>query len=663
MAGRKISKSSYLGRRCVIWILAAVFLSAAYSVMSSAQHRRPVPSAQQKKKTAPGQQPDPYHRPNPTVQIKPQIPGANRYQPDKVFLEQADSLFRAGNDMTERQIVSGNVIFRQGGMWMYCDSAYYYADLNSLDAFGHVKMTQGDTLFVYADKVFYDGVSRFARLRCGPSQSSVILKNRRVTLTTDSLDYDLNIDEGWYNEGGRLEDDVNTLDSRIGRYNTRSKDAEFFWDVVLVNRKDGYRLLSDTLYYNTGTHLARIVSPTKILGDNDTIITSSGTYNTVSGNADLTGRSLIVHKDSAGNVTTLEGDSIIYDKLHSISRAYSFGRWSHREARPMILTDTARHSILIGGYGEYNDRTQAAMATGYPLLKEFSQPDTIFLRADTIRTYVVKASLPVSLPDSIAPKTRPVSKDYHLAKAYPRARFFKQDIQGIADSITFVELDTMVYLNRGPIVWSGERQVSGNQIDVHLKDSTVDWANLPNFGLMMEHVEEDFYNQLTGKKMFAFFRDGKMEHMEVEGNVQTIFLPQEKDSTYNRLVTAESSNLVIDMEDNDIKKLKMWPEVTGDFTPIFLVKRSQKLLPGAVWHEDLRPRRHWIDTRWSWADDLGELSPELESYFESIKNAPGPVPSSVPPRRPAPAPAPVTPDEGEASDVHEPSSQPLSSQQ
>lgn len=67
--------------------------------------------------------------------------------------------------------------------------------------------------------------------------------------------------------------------------------------------------------------------------------------------------------------------------------------------------------------------------------------------------------------------------------------------------MVFVESDSMMYMYRKPIVWSGERQVTGNRIDVHFNDSTADWALLPESGLMSEHVGEDFYNQLAGKKM------------------------------------------------------------------------------------------------------------------------------------------------------------------
>ena len=266
-----------------------------------------------------------FTRPKPTRPIKPEIPGANRYRQDKIFLEYADSLYKISTfDTIERQILKGNVKFRQAGMWMYCDSAYYYPELNSLDAFGNVKMEQGDTLFVFADKLYYEGNIRMARLKNGPSRNKVELINRDVTLTTDSLDYDLGLDLGWYEKWGTIDDKVNTLTSLYGEYSPGTKNADFYHDVVLVNNEDGFTMLTDTLHYNTDTHIARIESRTEIQGESDTIITTCGLYDTQLGNAELLTRSVIIHRDSTGNVTTLEGDSIIYDKQKRISRAYMF---------------------------------------------------------------------------------------------------------------------------------------------------------------------------------------------------------------------------------------------------------------------------------------------------------------------------------------------------
>ena len=80
--------------------------------------------------------------------------------------------------------------------------------------------------------------------------------------------------------------------------------------MVLINRKDNFRLLSDTLYYNTATGIARIDSHTILEGENDTIITTGGTYNTKTGFADLTRRSLILHR---GRYTAADAGHYVAD--------------------------------------------------------------------------------------------------------------------------------------------------------------------------------------------------------------------------------------------------------------------------------------------------------------------------------------------------------------
>ncbi len=678
--------------------IAVVAVVAAFAVNVAGQ----AVARQERKRTV--KKEESYSRPAPTRPIRPEIPSANRFRQDKIFLEYADSLFKMENrfDTVERQIVKGNVKFRQAGMWMYCDSAYYYPNLNSLDAFGNVRMEQGDTLFVYADKLFYEGNERLAKLKNGPSRDKVKLVNRDVTLTTDSLDYSLAMELGWYEKWGTIDDKVNTLTSYYGEYSPGTKIADFYHDVELVNNEDGYVLLTDTLHYNTDTHIARIESDTEIQGENDTIFTTRGVYDTQLGNAELLSRSTIVHRDSNNNVTTLEGDSIIYDKLRRVSRAYMFSD-PRKHSAPMVITDTARKTTLIGGFGIYNDSTREALASIYPLLMEYSQGDTLFLRADTIKTFIMtemvrksglltksgfpewkgeiivkatpdslwikdtyfsllppmenypreaiakvlpskpgksvlpKAPAPVmelpekpdpdkvfaegtadSIPSSVEEDSIPmVPKEFHVAVAYHRARFFKQDIQGVADSMVMVEKDSMLYMFRKPIVWSGERQVTGNRIDVHMNDSTADWALLPESGMMSEHVGEDFYNQLAGKTMLARFAGQTLKSLDVSGNVETIFLPMESDSTFNRLINAESSYLTIELDSGQMERMKMWPEVNGTVTPLFMVKKQQQYLRQFHWWEMLRPVRETVGGRLRWQDDLGEVSDELEQYFLS----------------------------------------------
>ena len=95
------------------------------------------------------------------------------------------------------QVLIGNVKLRHDSMYMYCDSALIFEKTNSVEAFSNVRMEQGDTLFIYGDYLYYDGMTQIAQLR-----ENVKMINRNTTLLTDSLNYDRLYDLGYYFEGG-----------------------------------------------------------------------------------------------------------------------------------------------------------------------------------------------------------------------------------------------------------------------------------------------------------------------------------------------------------------------------------------------------------------------------------------------------------------------------
>ena len=554
-----------------------------------------------------------------TSPIRPTIPHASRNTTSKVFLERADELRRVNG--ADYQIVTGDVEFRRGGMFMYCDSAHFYDAPGAVEAFGNVRMRQGDTLHVYADYLIYTDTTQLAVLFADFGKK-VRLINRDVTLTTDIFNYDLGIDLGFYEVGGVLTDPKNELTSVYGEYSPTTKDALFREDVKLTSRsdRDTMRIFSEQLLYNTGTHIALLDTTSTIISHDGTIHTTSGVYNTETEEADLYSRSLVV----ARNGNTLTGDTLYYDQRKG---------YGHAEGN-VVMTDTTRKAILTGDRGVYFETADSARVWGRALAREYSQGDTLYLHGDTIRTWRVislpardtlptpAASVsaadsltiaavppdslisPVSVADSLpapsvtdsltaaaAPKpvTPALPDTVHYLAAYPNVRFFRTDMQGICDSMAMVSRDSLLHMHRHPVVWNGERQIFGNIITVHLNDSTVDWARLPDFGFMAEHIDEEFYNQLTGKEMFATFENGHLRHLDVSGNVQAVMLPQENDSTYNKIANVESSYLAADFNGNAIEKMKLWPETSGTMTPLYLARRQLYYLPAFRWFALLRP--------------------------------------------------------------------------
>ncbi len=506
--------------------------------------------------------------------ITPQIPKANRYQKDKVFLENADILTADERISTDYSILRGNVRFRRGDMYMFCDSAYFYESTSSLDAFGNVKMTQGDTLFVYADVLHYYGEQQMAELR-----GRVRLENRSTTLITDSLDYEIESNVGYYFDGGTIVDNKNNteLTSRNGRYELDTKQAEFTEDVRLVN--DRYTMTTNMLQYNTGNHIALIMDETNIESAGNTVVSTNGWYNTSADDATLYNRSLITAKDGK----TLVGDTVYYN------RKYNYGEAMGN----VVITDLKNKVILEGDYGHHDDNTSYSYVTRRARAREFSQKDTIYLHADTLCTLV-----DVKGEDSI-----------RILRAFRQVRFFRNDVQGICDSLQMSMADTIVNMYRHAVVWNEEKQINGNEINVHLNDSTVDWATLPDFGFMTEHIGENYYDQLSAKKFKALFEKKELRELYADGNVQVIMYPQEQDSTYNKQVNAEASYMRLNLkEKQEVEKIAMWPEVSGKVSPLFLVKKSDLFLQGFNWYDALRPKT---------PDDIFDVSDEMKNLMSA----------------------------------------------
>ena len=192
---------------------------------------------------------------------------AQEKKEDLVYLEHSETLSFDEERHPDAQLLKGNVRFRHEDALMYCDSAYFYENNNSLDAFGHVRFVQGDTLFGYGDVLYYNGNTKFARLR-----RHVKLIHKETVLITDSLNYDRRRDIAWYYTGGTIQDTLNTLTSIWGQYQPNNDQAVFRYDVELQN--PNFTLSADTLKYNTQTNIADIVGPTTIVYDEETTIIS-----------------------------------------------------------------------------------------------------------------------------------------------------------------------------------------------------------------------------------------------------------------------------------------------------------------------------------------------------------------------------------------------------
>lgn len=493
----------------------------------------------------------------------PQAPAQKKERVDLLY---ADEAVADKNLRPDVQILIGSVKLRHDSMYMGGDSVLIFEKQNSVEAHGHVWMEQGDTLFLYGDHLFYDGTAQLAQLR-----ENVRLINRTTELTTDSLNYDRLYNLGYYFEGGTLTDEENVLTSEWGEYSPATKLAVFNHQVQLVNPR--FTLTSDTLKYSTLTKVATILGPSDIDSEENHIYSERGSYDTQLGQAELLDRSVLTNGGKR-----LTGDSLFYDRNLSYGEAF----------RHVVMTDTVQRNMLTGDYCRYNEQEGSALATDNALAVDYSQGDSLFLHADTLRM------LSFHLDTDSA---------FREIRAYHKVRAYRRDVQAVADSMVYNSKDSCLTLYTDPVLWHGGQQLLGEEIKVYMNDSTIDWAHIINQALAIEQKDTLHYNQVTGKEMKAFFEAGDMRRVEVNGNVLVLFYPvEERDSSLLMLNYSEGSFLRMLLKERKMERGTFIGKTTGTAYPIEQIPADKYRLPAFVWLDYIRPRSkqdvfHWRGKR------------------------------------------------------------------
>lgn len=513
----------------------------------------------------------------------------HRTTPDKrVYLVHADELRYNQYQNGDAQVLTGHVHFRHVGANLYCDSANFFQQTNSFEAFGHVRMVQGDTLSLTSDYAYYDGNEQIAQARY-----NVVLKHRKTTLYTDSLDYDRMYSFGNFFEGGKLVDNGSTLTSDWGEYHTDSKMAMFYYDVRLRNKK--FYLTTDSLFYDTRLSRAHIVGPSNITSGSSHIYSEDGYYNTKTEMSELFGRSVMKDKGRS-----LVGDSVYYDSKNGLSHAYS----------NVVYVDSVNKNKMTGDYCEYNEETGYAMTTKRAVAIDYSQRDSLYMHADTFKVFTFNINT-----DSV----------YRKIHAYNKVRAYRVDVQAVCDSLVYNSQDSCMTMYRDPIVWNNGQQLFGEEIRAYMKDSTIDHVHVVGQAFSVEQLADSVhFNQVSSKEMMALFNKGEVYETNATGNVLIVYYPMDdSDSTLIGLNYTETPKLRMFLEKRKMKKIWM-EKPTGVLYPMTQIPPSKYFLPGYAWFDYIRPLNRDDIFNWRGKKEGQELKEQVRRTAPaSVKKAEG----------------------------------------
>ena len=395
--------------------------------------------------------------------------------PEKVeLLPGSDSLVGVNIPGQAVRKIYNNVRFRQKGVLMYCNLAIQNVTTNVIEAYGNVRLVQGDTINVRGDTMFYYGNTRQANLR-----GHVVMRDRKMTLTTAQLDYDMLSGIAHYPPGapdrpGRIVDKENVLTSREGYYDTRTKLFTFRQNVRLINTKG--TLTADSLLYNSLSRIATFQGPTRITNKDGVLTAIAGQYNTASGISNFQRRATVDTPKYR-----LTGDSLYYDNVSELGVAKG----------NVLMVAKDRKAVITGDHVRYNGKAGISRVTGHPVAKSLASEatkDTLYLRADTLFSFDNK-----------------VTNNRRLL-GQKNVFIYKSDLQSKCDSLIYDTADSTIYFFKKPIVWSQNKyQMEADTMRALLKNNRINTMFLKTKSFVISLDTLKNYNQIKGRTVTAYF--------------------------------------------------------------------------------------------------------------------------------------------------------------
>ena len=451
----------------------------------------------------------------------------------------------------EMQKLIGHVKMRHDSAYFFCDSAYFYQKTNSFDAYRNVHIIVNDSVEIFSDLLNYDGNTRFAEFH-----DNVRLRDDSTTLYTEYLTYDRNLHLAAYPDSATTVRGDKTLKSHYGYYRDRLKEFSFFKNVEVFSPK--YQMYTDTLFYNTGIEKMWFQGPTTIINKENVLEGKHGYYLVNEDHVYLDKRPFM-HNETQ----LIWSDSIFYDRDRGLAKAYS----------QVDMIDTSYKVVLRGDYVEMWENKGFSFATDSAYAISYDGGDSLYIHGDTLFLYFDKQK-----------------EEAEKLIARRHVRFFKSDLQGKCDTLTYLMSDSTIRMRVAPILWAEDSQMSGTDIDIKLKDHTVEWVLQRGNALIISQDSIEGFNQIKGRDITSRFRKGNINRVNVDGeSAETIYWIRDEEGGLIGIDVAKSTTMVIEMKDNKVSTIKGYQGITETMYPESDLQESARYLQGFKWNDEARP--------------------------------------------------------------------------
>ncbi|MBK7885262.1 MAG: hypothetical protein IPJ81_16895 [Chitinophagaceae bacterium] len=261
------------------------------------------------------------------------------------------------------------------------------------------------------------------------------------------------------------------------------------------------------------------------------------------------------------------------------------------------LVDSTNNVTVLGNQILLNKKENSFLATRKPVMILYRDNDSTYIAADTLFSGVSKydaaGQIQINGNDTVRNISPAKLSDTALRYfiAFHHVRIFNDSLQAVSDSLHYSNIDSTFKLFDGPVAWNGNTQITGDTMHLYTQNKKPERLYVFNNGIVINKANEAMYNQIAGRTLNAYFKEGNIDYARAKGSpAESIFYPQDDDSAYVGM--NRSSGDVIDafFVKKELNKVKFINNVDGVMYPINQIPADKKYLTNYKWLDNRRPK-------------------------------------------------------------------------
>ena len=531
----------------------------------------------------------------------------------------------------------GNVVLIQDSLYMTCDYAIVIDDIRAY-ARGNIVIIHKDSTVIYSDTLRYNGLNKTALLT-----GEVILDSRGKRLNTDQLLYDLNEERATFTTGGKLVDEISTLDALYGTYDVNIEEALFRHNVQYQDTS--ILVVTDSILYDYQLSMIKFLGPTNIYQDSTTIYNEAGVYDTkidkavlsenvqISTQERLIKAGLLVYDGKADTYdmyldpvilepdgSEARGDSISYNArteiLQLLTNASYLSDDQDVQADEIVYdlkndtyTTTGRSQVADEGSTieadtilKTDDGQTFAMGE-LVILQDTASGSTILCQAiestenghkaysiggQPLLIYELGDSDSLLLRADTLFTVQTDTTDFFIADGDVTIK--KGPISGRSDELIYDKIDSLITMYRDPIMWSDSTQLTADTIVMTMVDDNIESLDLVSNAFIVEQDSDNAYNQVNGDRIDCSIAGQVLENATVVSSAQMIYFIRDENQELKGVNKTQSSSMFFLFADNEIKSVKFYRNPSSEITEYELgLDLSSFIFNGFSWRLNEKP--------------------------------------------------------------------------